>query len=119
MRVLLDENTPRGVRRILTGHDVRTVPEMGWTAYSNGRLLDEAEKAGFEAIVTGDRNFVTRQNLIGRNIAVVVLATNTWPLILAQPETVRRAVANTSPGTLTSATFARSPRSRRPPDPTC
>ena len=119
MRVLLDENTPRGVRRILTGHDVRTVPEMGWTAYSNGRLLDEAEKAGFEAIVTGDRNFVTRQNLIGRNIAVVVLSTNTWPLILAQPETVRRAVANTSPGTLTSATFARSPRSRRPPDPTC
>ena len=54
-------------------------PSLRWagTAYSNGRLLDEAEKAGFEAIVTGDRNFVTRQNLIGRNIAVVVLSTNT------------------------------------------
>ena len=77
MRVLLDENTPRGVRRILTGHDVRTVPEMGWTACSNGQLLDEAERAGFEAIVTGDQNFVTQQNLTGRSIAVVVLSTNT------------------------------------------
>jgi hypothetical protein len=46
MRILLDENTPRGVRRILAGHDVRTAPEMGWAAYSNGQLLDEAEKAG-------------------------------------------------------------------------
>jgi hypothetical protein len=50
MRILLDENTPRGVRRILTGHDVRTAPEMGWAAYSNGQLLNEAEKAGFDAL---------------------------------------------------------------------
>jgi hypothetical protein len=62
---------------------------MGWTAYSNGQLLDEAERAGFEAIVTGDQNFVTQQNLTGRRIAVVVLFTNTWPLIRSQPETVR------------------------------
>ena len=92
---------------------------MGWTAYSNGQLLDAAEKARFEAIVTGDQNFVAQQNLIGRNIAVVVLSTNTWPLIRVHPQTVRRAVANASPGTFTFATFARSPRSRRPPDPTC
>ena len=52
MRILLDENTPRGVRRILTGHDIRTAPEMGWGAYSNGLLLDEVEKAGFDALVT-------------------------------------------------------------------
>jgi hypothetical protein len=81
-------------------------------------LLDVAEKAGFEAIVTGDQNFVTQQRLAGRNITVVVLSTNTWPLIRAQPETVRRAVANASPGTLTSVTFARSPRSGSP-DPIC
>src|SRR6516225_6913169 len=28
-----------------TRHDVRTAPEMGWARYSNGQLLDEAEKA--------------------------------------------------------------------------
>ena len=51
MRILLDENIPRPLRGILTGHDVRTVPEMGWTAYTNGRLLNEAEAAGFDAII--------------------------------------------------------------------
>ena len=55
MRIVLDENTPRGVRRILTGHDVRTACEMGWAAIANGQLLDEAEKTGFDALVTCDR----------------------------------------------------------------
>ena len=36
-----------------TRHDVRTAPEMGWARYSNGQLLDEAEKAGFEALIKG------------------------------------------------------------------
>jgi hypothetical protein len=56
-------------------------------------LLDEAEKAGFVPL-SPDQNFVFQQNLVGRNIAVVVLSTNTWPLIRAQPQIVRRAVAN-------------------------
>ena len=29
MRILLDENAPSGLRRMLAGHDVRTAPEMG------------------------------------------------------------------------------------------
>ena len=96
MRILLDENTPRGVRRILTGHDVRTAPEMGWAAYSNGQLLDEAEKAGFDALVTCDQNLVFQQNLTDRNIAVVILSTNIWPIIRAQPHRVQRAVGSAS-----------------------
>jgi hypothetical protein len=62
MRILLDENTPRGVRRILASHDVRTAPEMGWAGVSNGQLLDEAEKAGFDALVTCDQ----ANTLLGR-----------------------------------------------------
>ena len=58
MKILPDANTPRGVRLILSGHDVRTAPEMGWAGIANGQLLDEAEKAGFEALVTSDQNFV-------------------------------------------------------------
>jgi hypothetical protein len=103
MRILLDENIPRPVRGILTGHDVRTVPEMGWAGYLNGRLLDEAEKAGFEALIAGDQNFAFQQNLVGRNIAVIIFSTNAWPVIRAQPQTVRRTVANASPATFTRA----------------
>jgi len=119
MRILLDENVPSGFRRILAGHDVRTAPEMGCARYVNGQLLDEAEKAGFEALITADRSLPYQQNLTGRNIAVIILSTNAWPVIRTQPQTVRRAVVNASPGTFTFATFRRSRRSRRPPAPTC
>ena len=119
MRILLDENAPSGLRRILTGHDVRPAPEMGWARYSNGQLLDEAEKAGFEALITGDRSLPFQQNLTGRNIAVIIFSTNAWPIIRTQPQTVQRAVANASPGTFTFATFRRPRRSRRTPTPTC
>ena len=86
MRILLDENAPSGLRRILAGHDVRTAPEMGWARYSNGQLLDEAEKAGFEALITGDRSLPFQQNLTGRNIAVIIFSTNAWPIIRTQPQ---------------------------------
>jgi predicted nuclease of predicted toxin-antitoxin system len=119
MRILLDENIPRQLRGILTGHDVRTVPQMGWTAYTNGRLLHEAERAGFDAIVTSDRNFVTPLDLAGRHIAIIVLSSNLLPTIRAQPQTLLRAVASASPGAFAFATFGRTRRPRRPPTPTC
>jgi predicted nuclease of predicted toxin-antitoxin system len=119
MRILLDQNTPFGVRRMLAGHDVRTAYQMGWPTLSNSDLLDAAEQAGFEALVTTDHNMVFQQNLTGRNIAVVVLTTNYWPTIRAQPQTVRRAVANATPGNFTIAQFGRRRRAPRPPDLKC
>ena len=101
-----------------TRHDVRTAPEMGWARYSNGQLLDEAEKA------------VSKRSSRGSKLAVSAeshrpkyrrhhFPTNAWPIIRTQPQTVQRAVANVSPGTFTFATFHRPRRSRRPPAPTC
>jgi hypothetical protein len=29
-RILLDESVPAGIAGVLTGHDVRTAPDMGW-----------------------------------------------------------------------------------------
>jgi hypothetical protein len=69
--------------------------------------------------VTCDQNIVFQQNLVGRNIAVVVLSTNTWPTIRARPQSVRRAVANASPGTHSVALFGRQRRTRPPPDLNC
>ena len=40
MRVLLDACVPKGLRRSVTGHDVRTAHEMGWGDLDNGDLLD-------------------------------------------------------------------------------
>jgi hypothetical protein len=120
MRILLDENVPRQLRGILTGHDVRTAAQMGWAHYSNGLLLGEAEKAGFDALVTADQNVAFQQSLTGRNIAVVILSTNRLAIIRSQPQAVQRAIAAAAPGTFTFATIGRpARRPRRPPAPTC
>jgi hypothetical protein len=52
LRVRLDESTPRGLRRFLTKHEVRTVQEEGWTSMKNGELLRTVEAARFEVMVT-------------------------------------------------------------------
>ena len=39
MRILLDECVPARLGRELIGHEVRTVPEMGWASKENGALL--------------------------------------------------------------------------------
>jgi hypothetical protein len=119
MRILLDEDVPIGVRRILAGHDVHRATQMGWGGLSNSDLLDAAENAGFEAFVTCDQNVMFQQNLTGRKIAVVVLSTNRWAAIRAQPQRVLQAIANASPGNFTYATFGRPRRSRPSPDLKC
>jgi hypothetical protein len=52
MLVLLDQNVPIGVRRILVSHDVRTAYQMGWADLSNGDLINTAEGAGVSVLVT-------------------------------------------------------------------
>src|SRR5207244_5181530 len=73
MRVLFDNGTPRGVASALSGHTVEEARSRGWDALGNGELLDAAEAAGFEVLLTTDRNIRYQQNLTGRKIAIVVL----------------------------------------------
>ncbi len=72
MRVLLDECLPRGLKRELPRHDVRTAPEMGWTSKRNGELLQLAQRE-FDVFLTVDRNLRHQQNLTSFEIAVIVL----------------------------------------------
>lgn len=64
MRVLFDQGTPAPLRGALTAHVVSTAYEMGWSALSNGDLLDAVE-AQFDAFVTTDQNLRHQQNLAG------------------------------------------------------
>jgi hypothetical protein len=65
VRVLFDQGTPAPLRDALTAHFVSTAYEMGWSALSNGDLLDAAERQ-FDAFVTTDQNLHYQQNLAGR-----------------------------------------------------
>jgi hypothetical protein len=73
VKILLDENVPRPLRRHLSGHTVMTVQEMGWAGVENGDLLDLAQAQGFEVLLTMDQAVQFEQNLSGRQIAIVIL----------------------------------------------
>ena len=73
MRVLLDHCVPRRLRRLLTGHEVRTTFEMGWADLSNGALLAQARES-FDVFITVDQNLQFQQNLMALALPVVVLA---------------------------------------------
>jgi hypothetical protein len=55
MRILFDNETPRGVAAALREHTVEEARARGWDALRNGELLDAAEAAGFDVFVTTDR----------------------------------------------------------------
>ena len=72
MRLLLDECIDRRLAKDLEGHDVKTVPQVGWSGIKNGALLTLAEKE-FDVFITVDRNLSFQQNLPNFNMAVIVL----------------------------------------------
>jgi hypothetical protein len=81
MRVLFDQGTPVPLRSALAHHVVETAYERGWQSLTNGELLQAAEAAGFELLVTTDQNLRHQQNLADRRIAILVLMTASWPKI--------------------------------------
>ena len=57
------------------------VDELGWQGLENGALLDAAEQAGFDLLLTCDQNVRYQQNFTGRKLALVVLSSNHWPTL--------------------------------------
>jgi hypothetical protein len=81
MRILFDHGTPAPLIPFLTGHTVTKAKAMGWDEFVNGELLKAAEQAGFEVLVTTDKNMVAQQNLKSRTLAVVVLGNSQWRIV--------------------------------------
>ncbi len=101
MLILLDQGTPVGIRESLPGHIVKTANEQGWSALLNGDLLREAEKAGFQTLLTTDKNLPYQQNLSLIKIAVVTLGRSKWSLVQRALDQIREAVEAAQPGTCT------------------
>ena len=120
IRILLDQNAPLGLRGLLTGHDVATAARLGWSTIQNGDLIRAAEEAGFAVLITCDRNIRHQQNLAGRQLALIELATNRWATIRDNIADVLAVIETASPGSYATIRFPRPPRRRRPyPRPEC
>jgi hypothetical protein len=85
------------LRRYLLGHHVETAYERGWDTMQNGELLAAAQSE-YDLFVTTDKNLRYQQNLAGRTIAIAILSTTKWPLILANIEMVAEQILAVEPG---------------------
>ncbi|MEK6302880.1 MAG: DUF5615 family PIN-like protein [Acidobacteriota bacterium] len=82
MNILLDECTPRVVKKRLPHLAIRTVQEMGWSGVKNGELLKLADQQ-FDVFITTDKNLRYQQNLARLKLAFLLLPTNRVPVVIA------------------------------------
>jgi hypothetical protein len=82
---LIDECLDWRLARGLPGHDVASVPRLGWNGIKNGRLLAMMTEAGFEVLITGDRNLQFQQHIAAGLIAVIVLQASSTKLVDTLP----------------------------------
>lgn len=102
MRILLDECAPRRLRRHFPGHNVLTVPELGWSGKKNDELAQLIAAHGFDVFLTVDQNVAYQQHLQSAAYALVVLAapTNRLADLLPLIPKVLAALATIHPGDL-------------------
>lgn len=98
MKILFDQGTPAPLRGLLGQHEVIIASEAGWSALKNRELLDAAEGASVELLVTTDASLRYQQNLTSRRIAIVVLLSASWPRIQAAAQPILVAIGRASPG---------------------
>lgn len=98
MRILFDQGVPRGLAASLRSHEVTEARRLSWERISNGELLRLAEGAGFEIIITTDKNVRYQQNLLGRKISIVVLGNSPWWLVREHLDQIVAAVSAATPG---------------------
>jgi hypothetical protein len=98
MLILFDNGTPAPLRYALKGHVVVEAIERGWDRLLNGELIAAAEAAGFELLLTTDKNMRYQQNLTGRKIAFVVIGNQQWPVLRRYVDRVVAVVNVATPG---------------------
>ena len=92
---------PEKLRNLFEGHDVRTVPEMGWASKRNSELLQLAT-GRFDALVTVDRGFASQQDLSAFPIIVLLLTASSNRLadLLPLIPQIQSLLSNAQPGEL-------------------
>jgi predicted nuclease of predicted toxin-antitoxin system len=102
MKLLLDECVPRKLRNYLPGIDCQTVPEAGLAGKKNGELLRLAELSSFQVFLTVDQGIEYQQNLQQRDIAVIIIHSQSSRLddLLPHAPEILRELGSIYPGQL-------------------
>ena len=73
MKILLDECVTKKLKPHLSGHEVYTVWEMGWSGIKNGKLMGLCVENNFEILLTIDKNLQYQQNLDLFPISILII----------------------------------------------
>lgn len=103
MIILLDENLlSRKLKHpfLARGYDVLNVDDMKWRGAKDRELLDLAESHPFDAFITADKNLRYQQNLVKKNLRIVVLdSRSTRPdYLLPLMERISKIITSVSAG---------------------
>src|ERR1017187_4683000 len=100
MRLLIDECVDERLRLLFPSKDCQTARFANLAGLKNGRLLEAAEAAGFEVLITVDQNIPDQQNLAERKIALMILCGPTNRLSDLEPlaPAALSALASIGPG---------------------
>jgi hypothetical protein len=77
MRLLIDECIDERFRLLFPGYDCQTARHANLAGLKNGDLLEAAEAAAFDVLVTVDQSIPDQQNMGGRKIALLILCAPT------------------------------------------
>ena len=100
MKILFDNGTPKPIARSLTGHVITYARGIGWRELKNGELIQRAEDAGYDVLLSTDKNIRYQQNLTGRKIALVIPGNQQWPMVRMHLDKVVAAVNAAMPGSV-------------------
>jgi alkanesulfonate monooxygenase SsuD/methylene tetrahydromethanopterin reductase-like flavin-dependent oxidoreductase (luciferase family) len=100
MRILIDECIDQRLRLLFPEHDCQTAGFAKLAGLKNGRLLEAAEAAGFDALITVDQSIPDQQNLSRRTISILILCAPTNRLRELDPlvSSAALALASITPG---------------------
>jgi len=77
VKIACDEGVPRPLVRRLQGLGLDVSPQPpAWRGLSNGRLIAAVASAGFDVLLSNDKNLVHQHNLLNLEIGIVTLPTN-------------------------------------------
>lgn len=111
MKIAFDHNVPAQLRPALGQHQIDLAIELGWDLLANGNLMREAQRVGYDVLVTCDSDFKVYEHRADRVIAILYLRTNHRYSILAYSEALRRIVDGLKPGDFAEVVV---PRVKRP-----
>jgi len=104
MKILLDECLPLDFRHSFPNHEAHTVQWAGLKGRKNGDLLQAAEAAGYDVLLTVDHGIPHQRRPTGRKLSIILVRsrTNQMEDLLPLVDAISQALETIQPGQTTA-----------------